>query len=366
MRREEYLTQYDSIVGDEKKLWFIASRFSSLMEIDRRTGRLVMLMDLSLCGKYRSLIKANDELIIVPDTSTELVTYNIVTKKKKRTSVPTNLYLENKNWSAKYICYDQFVFFNWSSPIIIKYDIKSEEWTTYGEWRDFLPNSFVADNWFPNEPFVCDRKVFFQVGNSEHLIIFDLSVDRIEHKRLVFKDTLSEVKIMDFTDGILYLQGKDKNNRIKLFQCSDFEGLKCNPINVYPDNNSLDKDYSIIKKMGKSLFLIPGKGDCFCSVDINKGTISYENLIPVVDKNTLREDWFSSFNYYRGTRINNQFVTLHSWTHSMITINDDGEVSNVPLIYGDEVVNKLLESTFKLNGLLKENEFELSDLLNYI
>ena len=60
MDKSGYLMQYDCLTGNEYKLWYIASRLSSLIEINRVTGEAKELFSLKKEGQYRSLVKNND------------------------------------------------------------------------------------------------------------------------------------------------------------------------------------------------------------------------------------------------------------------------------------------------------------------
>lgn len=66
MDKSGYLMQYDCLTGDKYKLWYIASRFSSLIEINRVTGEAKELFCLKEKGQYRSLIKDGDRLLLIP------------------------------------------------------------------------------------------------------------------------------------------------------------------------------------------------------------------------------------------------------------------------------------------------------------
>lgn len=368
MNKKEYLMQCDCLVGDENKLWYIASRFSSLMEINRMTGEVKELFSLEKEGQYRSLIKDGNKLLLFPAGAGRLWIYDIADEKIISCSIPKEVFYEGQNWSAKYIRLGNCVYFNWESPVIVKYNLSDNKWQVLTEWRKWIPRDCQQENWFPNEAFFHDGFLYFQIGRSRLVLRLNPDTDEFDMLSLHIPKRVVSINNITFSNGELWMECQNNDNRASIYCCRNWSSCQCEKILELDiiSNNSV-KMFSIMEKLGDKLLLLPGSYDRAFLIHIKERKVYETEQYPVVSCDRLNSDWFSAFNYYKGLKLNKKFLVVHSWTHQLIETNEDrDDVKRIPIIFMGETLEKMKKNEFEDNVICNEGILELRDFLRYV
>lgn len=370
MSKKEYLMQYDYLAGDRDKLWYIASRFSSLMEIDRVTGKVKEVLSLKKEGLYRSLIKDGNRLLLVPAKMGYLWIYDITDGKAKSQVLPDEIFCKGLNWSAKYIRLEKHVYFSWASPVIVKYNLSSGQWQLLTEWRKLFPRDCKYDNWFPNDSFFYDGFLYFQIGTSRMILKLNLNSDEFEVLSLCMPEQVVSIDNTVFSNGELWMECTNDDDMISIYRCRDWNTFQCEKIldlKMGMDGNGNIRMFSIMEKIGNKLLLLPGNYDKAYIFNITDRTVYIANQYPTVSCDKLRSDWFSAFNYYKGLRLEGKFLVIHSWTQQLIEVSESGDdVKKVPIIFSDETLDRIKKNEFKNTTIFNEGILDLDDFLHYV
>ena len=369
MDKRGYLMQYDCLTGDEYKLWYIASRCSSLIEINRITGEAKELFSLKKEGQYRSLIKDENKLLLIPAETRNFWVYNIKNGKTRSYLIPDEMFCEGYNWSAKYIRWGKYIYFNWASPVIVKYDLLSGEWQLFTKWRDLIPEDIKYENWFPNKSFFYDGFLYFQIGTSQMMLRLNPDNNDFDVFSLCVPECVVSIDNTGFSNDELWIECKNDNGTISIYCCKDWNTYRCEKIldlnmDVY-DNGSI-RIFSIIEKIGDKLLLLPGNYDKTYLIDVKARKVHICDQYPIVSRDKLKFDWFSAFNYYRGLRLEGHFLVMHPWTHQLIEISGNGNsVRKIPVIFSEEILDRIINQEFETTLIHDEGFLDLKDLLDY-
>ena len=129
------------------------------------------------------------------------------------------------------------------------------------------------------------------------------------------------------------------------------------------------KLFSIMERIGDDLLLLPGSHDKAYLLNVQDRTVHVTDCFPTVPCDSLRPDWFSAFNYYKGFRLKESFLTIHSWTHQLIeAVTDGDEVKKIPITFSDEILDRIIKNEFKNVGTCNEKEdlFDLESFIHYV
>jgi len=370
MDKSGYLMQYDCLTGNEYKLWYIASRLSSLIEINRVTGEAKELFSLKKEGQYRSLVKNKDQLLLIPAKKGRLWIYDIKDGKTMSYSIPNEIFQEALNWSAKYIKLENHIYFSWASPLIVKYDLLNNQWTVLKEWRKLLFGGDQHENWFPNETFFHDGFLYFQIGTSRTILKLNPKNDEFSILSLYLPKQVVSIDNTRYSNGELWMECKNDNGTVSIYRCSEWNDCICERIIDLRINMSVSGEarvFSIIEAIGDKLLLLPGNYDKAYLLDIEKRKLCVSDDYPSVSCDKLIPNWFSAFNYYKGIKLGNQLITIHSWTHQLVEINEDESgVKKIPLFFSDEVLNRIVKREFDNIAMNNEGVLGLSDFIHYL
>lgn len=372
MDKKSYLMQYDCLTGDEYKIWYIASRFSSLMEIDRSTGAATELLSLQKEGRYRTLIKDGNRLLLIPVEEGNLWIYDITNGKTTSYAVPDIVFCEGRNWSAKYIRFGKFIYFSWENPVIVRYDLVNDEWKLLTEWRKLLPKDCLYNNWFQNDGFLNNGFLYFPIGTSRMILKLNPNNNKFEMLSLQIPESVASINNNFFSDGELWSECKNVDGTVSIYCCKDWETFQCERVYDF-DIDTVDSGgtriFSIIEKIGDDLLLLPGNYDKVYLLNVKEKAAYVTNRFPTVPCDNLKPDWFSAFNYYRGLRLNKNFLVIHSWTQQLIEIGEEGyKVKKIPITVSDEVLGRIIKNEFKNDTFFDESEgfFDLDGFLRYV
>lgn len=372
MDKKKYLMQYDCIIGDEHKVWYIASRFSSLMEIDRITGEAKELLSLKEEGQYRTLIKDENRLLLFPAGQGHLWTYDIMARKTLSYPIPDMVFRKERNWSAKYIRLGNCVYFSWASPVIVRYDLSGGEWKVMTEWRKLLPKDCLYENWFQNEAFFYDGFLYFQIGTSQILLKLNPNRNEFNVLSLQISEMVKSIRNLTVSDGELWSECLNIDGTVSIYRCKDWNTLQCEKVYDFNKDTAGNGDiklFSIMERIGDNLLLLPGSHDKAYLLNVQDRVVHRTDCFPTVPCDSLRPDWFSAFNYYKGLRLKGTFLTIHSWTHQLIEADIDGvEVRKIPITFSDEILDRVIKREFENNGTCNESEdlFDLGSFIHYV
>ena len=370
MHKKEYLMQYDCLIGDEYKLWYIASRFSSLMEICRTTGEVRELYSLKKEGRYRSLIKDGNRLLLVPAGIGNLWVYDITNGKTISYPIPNEIFHEGDNWSAKYIRLGKYIYFSWASPVIVKYDCSGDRWQLLTQWKGLIPKDCQCENWFLNESFFYDEFLYFQIGTSNMMLKMNPDNNMFEVVSMQLPEQVASIDNTVFSNRILWMECINDNGTISIYCCRDWSTWKCEKIlDLKMDmiGNVGVRRFTIMEKIGNQLILLPGSYDKVCLINVEDRTAYISDQYPTVSCDKLTSDWFSMFNYYKGLKLSGQFFVVHPWTHQLIEISEEGgNIKRIPIIFSDETLNKVIKREFNYASIYYEGILSLHDFFAHI
>lgn len=370
MDKKIYLMQHDCLTADENKLWYIASRFSSLIEINRITGEARELFSLKKEGQYRALIKDKNKLLLIPAGTGYLWIYDIVDRETMFYPIPDEVFYEGQNWSAKYIKLDNYVYFSWASPVIVKYDLSDGQWKSLTKWRELLPIDFQCDNWFLNETFSYNGFLYFQIGTSKMILKLNPDNDEFDIVSLHISEKVVSIDNTVLSNDELWIKCRNSNGTVSIYYCRNWNTYQCEKfldINIESVNDNDIRMFSIIERMENKLLLLPGRYDKVWILNIENKTISVSDRYPTVFCDRLRPDWFSAFNYYKGLKINGKFLVIHPWTHQLIEINEDeGDAKNIPIRFSDEILEEMIKNEFENAAIYREGILNLDDFIQYV
>lgn len=372
MDKKMYLMQYDCITGDEHKLWYIASWFSYLMEIDRATGEMKVLLSLKREGHYRALIKDGNRLLLVPSGKGNLWSYDVTNGETESCPVPDSVFQEGENWSAQYIRLGNFVYFSWASPVIVRYDLSECQWKVLTEWKKLLPKDCVCKQWFWNAPFFYDGFLYFQVETSRMILKLNPNNNNFDMVSLQIPEGIVSIDHMLFSNGELWLECRNADGAASIYCCRDCSTFQCERIydfDMEAVGNGHIRFLWLMEKVGDKLLLLPKCHDKAYLLNVENQTVDVMNQFPAVSCDRMRtygEGRFK-FNYYRGFRLRNSFLIMHSWTHQLIEVDcDECNVKEIPITLSDNMFDRIIKEELEVGAIHYEGFLGLEDLLYFV
>ena len=363
---QEIFFQYDNIVGEDNKLWYLASRFSTLMEIDRMTGETKMMFWAKKANKYRSFIKRENEFIFFPEGKGDVCFYDSISGESKYEKIPDDLGFEdNANWSVGVIQYNNYVFFYSRDPVITRYDINSGEWVVLRHWIEDVEEISSVAACFRNDPIVLNNKICFIIG--ELMKVLEIEPETGSSKIIDIKfDDKPEAIMQGITIGNgLYLQVKDKDG-IKLYKCDDIEGQSTNFL-CDVDTNNINNVSFIMKKIRNNIVLFPLHFDKAYRYDLTNNILD-EFDVPVAPMNELKNDWLSNNNYCNPVAVDGSVVGINSILGKLVSVDCESlSINSKDLIITEKERKKVLLCNAIHNGYdILENEYGLEAYIEWV
>lgn len=369
MDKEMYLMQYDCMTGDEHKLWYIASRFSSLMELDRKTGVIKELLSLKREGRYRALIKDGNRLLLVPSRQGNLWTYDVSNGKTTSCPVPDMVFQEGNNWSAQYIRLGNFVYFSWADPVIVRYDLSEGQWKVLTVWKKLLPKDCLYKRWFFSEPFFYDGFLYFQIGTSRMILKLNPDNNKFELVYLQISEKIVSIDNILFSDGKLWLECRNSDGAASIYCCKDCGTFRCERIydfDLEAVSDGHTKYLWVMERIGDKLLLLPKCHDKAYLLNVEDQTVCVTDRFPTVPCDNFRLDGLG-YNYYKGVRLSGSFLIIHSWTHQLIEVDcDECKVKKKPIKLSDNTLDRIIENELGADAICYEGFLVLEDFLNYL
>ena len=371
---------YSSLTSFENKIWYITIVDNLLMEVDIHDGKLVCLGKIPEGNKgsyaYRTLVYRKKCLYLIPYNAEDIWKFEIESRTFKRMNMLSpyskiigkekKLFgiLEYENETILYGLNDRIFRVNWDSEQVIPYRVIENE------------KSSNITTWFWQGGFIEDGILFLPVNKKLSLVAIELNSHSVEYidfgmdikdkiYQIVFHeknrvyflilDSIWQIHVITINKDNMQLVAHDiysdelrdieEDNKINPFQC----GFVCNEVIV----------------------LLPGRQMMACVIDIKKKRCEMVRMLPVVDKEKLRENEIYPYNYFNIVYVQSKdlIFSINWGRQKMISINPHTlEVKEKNITYGDKasnVYNKVVNQIIDNSNILYEKDFYIN-LKDYI
>ena len=369
MKYSEYLTQYDCLEGNEDKLWFIASRYSSLMEIDRKSGYIRELYSIKSELQYRTFVIVDNRFLLFPSGKGKVIEYCTTDESVKYHDMPDFIFANGTNWSARHIQIGEDIYFFWVNPAIIHLNIRTWKWKLLDVTKTLGKYDVKCPIWFRNIPFVCDKDIYFHGGMSEFIIRLSRENDEYELIELSVPEKIKRVDNITCRDGRIWVQGISGDKNICILVCDDWHSFECYEVcGFLIDGCNLSSNmfcFYISEVINDELLLLPGAYDKAFLISEEGIIKDVSNQFPLVSKDKLRDDWISAYNYVIGNEVLGHFVIIHPHSSQVVDVNiKDGTTTISKLGLPGEFIAKLFNKELSdVDNMMYENNWDVSDMI---
>lgn len=326
---EKELLFSDSIVANDKYVWYIPLKKNILIQIDRNTGKAI------LCGNipvekecyiaYRVIFLYNKRIYLLPYDANQLCIYDIKDRKFIIEDIPKHEEKQCRFTAYSVVDGVAVVSGQFSKILFIDLNTGDMEWKSYG--------SAISEK--ERTDFFVWRSSFIYEG---HVIIpfwklpYFLSVN--------VRDKIVEIKFMDvkenavFDNHFLY-NGKlyslvTGNEKAKIYvydlKCMTLEEIELN-IDV-PDSYFRCIGFATV--YNDTIVLFPGAFDSGISIDVTSFETKEFTELPIVTMSELGRTFPYEFNYRNGfCDRDGHIITLHPWTGQLVDLNMTSREVNI-------------------------------------
>jgi len=328
----------DRIIDDGDFAIYYARHIQSLFKVNKITGETKLLWRNSTEDFFRSFVRYKDKCVFFPSGAGNGGILDLKRNDFKCLEIPQNLHLTSEhNWSANYIRYMDLLFFYFQNPVVTQYNLLTNEWKIYRDWRKDLPSNISPNQWMTWESFLHNDKLYFPIGESKYMLEIAPKTGNMHVIDLNLPTNIIEMHIGRYSNGELYLLCKNKNNKISILKSNSFLTEEFEEVmQVSALTDSMESFISAVVG-NKYLWLFPCVYDKAYKINLKNGISEIAYEIPVYNKLE------SECNYVCGLLTKNFYWTININTGELVELNLlNDKVRKVKMSFSPQDYKKLI------------------------
>lgn len=343
-------------VGDD--LYIFSRVLPALYKINSRTGEMVQIC-VPKNYAYRAIFGVAEGILFFPSCRGDVCFFEYNTGCLRYIAMPEGLHKENEqNWSARYVVFEDSLFFFWQNSVITKYNYKKNEWKAYRDWSENYYKDANYKHWL-NTGFVLNEKIYFWVGDSNKILLFDTCKDEFSTMELVIPPQVNKILSIYFMKNVLWLVSFENENRIGIYQYREENYDNYREIGTIPIRSQEQLYHIAIGGNDEKLWLLPWHNEYPYLANGYDSQIIKLDGIPSYDVTQISDSRILRCNYEYGESIGNEYYSFNVISGELICINMDTEklqITNTHLSdnnYKKSFLNFVSEN----NDVIIENDY---------
>lgn len=365
---------FDYMEPDGNDLWFIPLNYNGLFKMSLNDGKIDFVgyfpNEKPFTGfRYRTLKRIDDKIIIIPWFGDSIIKYDINTNSFKKQPIKV---FENHNINGQWkynnfligmAKYNKYIFMFGFQPVIVRYDIETNELMYFGDWSKDIDLDYANTNglmW--REHCVKDKLLFINILRTNKILVFNM--ETCTYKFTAVGSEEDKYSQINFDGEYFWLT---HSNKVSLTRWN----LKTDEFLVYNiDGEKGQEKDSVLALRGtiivdENLYILPGMKKAMIKINTKSGNINILNT----DLFSIEDIQKSVFKLYCDCAVvdEKQEIFIMKSSDLSLSILDRDFVSKKQyrMLLPEEIYQELLNKGIKSNDILKENGAQ-SGIVEYI